>query len=394
MSRKLPVLKGSGMNMSWEFIQKERIKVIYPKEKCLNSSYYNEKAMTRCYVSNSVHDLGQGDTDNEMTKESFVILNSYWKNDRMVLLDKLFEGKITNVQLCEGFMDEDYKCERDDGLTESEHIGIAIGISLAIIVLILIIMHCFYKVRAPKGGKRRQDDGRLIITNSVALEEVAANESLNLNQPPESQSHSTAEPEEVAVHTQPAKPETSKPATKAQDEMPLLSAIQDFEDGKKGGETKSDVEPTKDEAPLAKPEPDNVAVEEPIKSGDETVVNAAPELAKPDEEVTGTQDKLDNEDTGTPDKPEDEGKRERRPTFTSSVTIMLTPDETSPAKRFEYSTEDDDKAAPAVAADERPKPDFSQSDGSDVDPNKGAINLGFDDKDEPDRENGEEETQF
>ena len=80
MSRKLPVLKGSGMNMSWEFIQKERIKVIYPKEKCLNSSYYNEKAMTRCYVSNSVHDLGQGDTDNEMTKESFVILNSYWKN--------------------------------------------------------------------------------------------------------------------------------------------------------------------------------------------------------------------------------------------------------------------------------------------------------------------------
>ena len=92
-------------------------------------------------------------------------------------------------------------------------------------------------MRAPKGGKRRQDDGRLIITNSVALEEVAANESLNLNQPPESQSHSTAEPEEVAVHTQPAKPETSKPATKAQDEMPLLSAIQDFEDGKKGGES-------------------------------------------------------------------------------------------------------------------------------------------------------------
>lgn len=69
---------------------------------------------------------------------------------------------------------------------------------------------------------------------------------------------------------------------------------------------------------------------------------------------------------------------------------QLTPDETSPAKRFEYSTEDDDKAAPAVAADERPKPDFSQSDGSDVDPNKGAINLGFDDKDEPDQENGDE----
>lgn len=45
-------------------------------------------------------------------------------------------------------MDEDYKCERDDGLTESEHIGIAIGISLAIIVLILIIMHCFVSERS------------------------------------------------------------------------------------------------------------------------------------------------------------------------------------------------------------------------------------------------------
>ena len=107
MSRKLPVVKGSGMNMSWEFTQKERIKVIYEKEKCLNSSYYNEKAMIRFYVTNSVKDWGQNDTDYEMTKESFAILHYYWKNDRMVLLDEVYEGKVstlfnnkTNTYLC------------------------------------------------------------------------------------------------------------------------------------------------------------------------------------------------------------------------------------------------------------------------------------------------------
>ena len=107
------------------------------------------------------------------------------------------------------------------------------------VLSVLIFQSCpQHKGRARSGAKRRHDDGRLIITNSIALEEVTAKESLNLSQPPGSQPPSTAELDEVAVHRQPSKPETSEPVTKAEDEMPLLSAIQEYEDGKKGGESK------------------------------------------------------------------------------------------------------------------------------------------------------------
>ena len=45
-------------------------------------------------------------------------------------------------------MEKDYTCKHDDGLTESQHIGIAIGIALAIVVLILIIIHCSVSERS------------------------------------------------------------------------------------------------------------------------------------------------------------------------------------------------------------------------------------------------------
>ncbi|KAJ7385357.1 hypothetical protein OS493_016434 [Desmophyllum pertusum] len=63
----------------------------------------------------------------------------------------------------------------------------------------------------------------------------------------------------------------------------------------------------------------------------------------------------------------------------------------------EPAKKDDDKQA-SVDKDDDVKPDFGQSDNVDVDPNQGAINMGFDDKDEApkggkDKED-EEETKF
>ena len=79
----------------------------------------------------------------------------------------------------------------------------------------------------------------MVFTNVLALEED--NASGNASQPLESQAQPRDEPEEVVIHTQasPPRTETSEPVTKAQDETPLLSAIGDYEDGKKVDGSKS-----------------------------------------------------------------------------------------------------------------------------------------------------------
>ena len=78
----------------------------------------------------------------------------------------------------------------------------------------------------------------MIFTNPAALDEDIAIESGNANQPQESKVQPSEEPEEVVVHTQPPETQKSEPVTKAQDEVPLLSTIMDYEDGKKGDESK------------------------------------------------------------------------------------------------------------------------------------------------------------
>ena len=80
----------------------------------------------------------------------------------------------------------------------------------------------------------------MVFTNAYALEESPTNESGNASQPLESRAQPRDEPEEVVVHTQPSPLPTKKcePVTEAQDEMPLLSAIKDYEDGKKADESK------------------------------------------------------------------------------------------------------------------------------------------------------------
>lgn len=71
----------------------------------------------------------------------------------------------------------------------------------------------------------------MTFTNTVAINEEAttdAEDSCGNNgsaDTPRSVLKKTDEPEEVVIHTQ--------PVTKTQDEMPLLSAIKDYEDGQK-----------------------------------------------------------------------------------------------------------------------------------------------------------------
>ena len=71
----------------------------------------------------------------------------------------------------------------------------------------------------------------MTFTNTVAINEEAttdAEDSCGNNGSPDtprSDLKKTDEPEEVVIHTQ--------PVTKTQDEMPLLSAIKDFEVGQK-----------------------------------------------------------------------------------------------------------------------------------------------------------------
>ena len=70
----------------------------------------------------------------------------------------------------------------------------------------------------------------MIFTNTLALNEEAttdaeASGNTGSADTPRSDHKQTDAPEEVVIHTQ--------PLAKTQDEMPLLSAIKDFEDGRK-----------------------------------------------------------------------------------------------------------------------------------------------------------------
>ena len=76
----------------------------------------------------------------------------------------------------------------------------------------------------------------MIFTNTVAINEEAAtyaegSGNAGSADAPQSDHKQTDEPEEVIIHTQ--------PLAKTQDEMPLLSAVKDFEDGQKVDQSES-----------------------------------------------------------------------------------------------------------------------------------------------------------
>ena len=66
--------------------------------KCENKAYYNDNAVLKFYISdNRTEDLTSNSTvDKEMTIKAFKILYYYWVNKRMILLDKMFEKKVSS----------------------------------------------------------------------------------------------------------------------------------------------------------------------------------------------------------------------------------------------------------------------------------------------------------
>ena len=68
-------------------------------EECANKSFYDNEAVLQLYISNSTVDLGQAhDTDKPMTRKAFTILHGYWVNHLMVMLNKVFEKKVSLIK--------------------------------------------------------------------------------------------------------------------------------------------------------------------------------------------------------------------------------------------------------------------------------------------------------
>ena len=82
--------------LKYEFVNPARIKFIN-NVKCENKTYYNDNAVLKFYISDSrTEDLTSNSTvDREMTIKAFKILYDYWVNKRMILLDKMFERKVS-----------------------------------------------------------------------------------------------------------------------------------------------------------------------------------------------------------------------------------------------------------------------------------------------------------
>ncbi|XP_068740573.1 uncharacterized protein [Montipora capricornis] len=333
-------------NGTWDYLSTEKIKLINRQEMCHNRSRFGQKAVLKFYISYSAQGYGQNDTDNITTEEAYNLLDKYWRDNRMVLLDQIFERKVTKVEHCTGFVGETVKCKVDEEYTEAQRIWIGIGIGLAVIVLILLIIQI---VKCRLGTKKHHvklEDNNMAFTNSPTLEEGIP------------QDHTFDEPEAIEIHRIPQETREPKAVTKEQGEMPLLSAISDYEDGKKATEKKSEKEVA-----------DKVPEDEPVKQP----------------ENTGSD--LKDEGPEEPTIPEGRGSQESSPTFTSSMNIVLTPDATDTPSKFEFPSQDDDEGA---------KHDFGQSQSSDGDPKQGAINLAFDLLAEGDSntKNPEEETKF
>ncbi|XP_044185174.1 uncharacterized protein LOC114959568 isoform X2 [Acropora millepora] len=336
----------------WQHLSTGKIKLMNRDEKCDNRSHFDQEAVLKFYISYSEKCYGQNDTDNKRTEEAYKILDSYWKGDTIVLLDQLFADKVTKVERCVGLADEHKaKCTVTDKYTEAERVGIGIGVGFAVIVLVLVVIKLIKRCQTTDNGRVKPGDtNRVVIVHEENRLQGSSTSITN-------QDHPSAELEEIEIHKLP--PDTKEPVAvvKGQDEMPLLSAVSDFQEGQKVDGNKPDEETT-----------EGVPGEDPAEK---------------------TSDDPTNLDAETPSNSEEEGTGERRPTFTSSMTIAVTPDAKSTPTEYEFPAQDDDDAKSSPGAT---KPDLSQLQSSDDDPNQGFINHAFESQtDKPDLD---EETKF
>lgn len=348
LSQVLIAVKDGG----WQYLSTRKIKLMNRDEKCRNRSHLDQEAVLKFYISYSEQDYGQNDTDNQRTEEAYTILDSYWKGDTIVLLDRLFADKVTKVERCEGLADEDKaKCTVTDKYTEAERVGMGIGVGFAVIVLVLVVIKLIKRYQTTDNGRVKPGDTNRVVI--VHEEDRLQGSSTSIT----NQDHPSAELEEIEIHKLP--PDTKEPVAvvKGQDEMPLLSAVSDFQERQKVDGNKPDEETT-----------EGVPGEDPAEK---------------------TSDDPTNLDAETPSNQEEEGTGERRPTFTSSMTIAVTPDAKSTPAEYEFPAQDDDDAKSSPGAT---KPDLSQLQSSDDDPNQGFINHAFESQtDKPDLD---EETKF
>lgn len=369
----------------------DRIILINRDQNCNVKLSYDEEAIVELYITNnSTVDpvrMAQDETNTNLTRKAYEILYDYWVNHLMVLLHDVFIKQVTKVELIIGG-----EPQKEEGMTEREHLVIAIGVCLAVIAFFGILYFCMIGCTQIKKAGRPKKDGQMVFSNEVACKEEAEGGGCDRAAQQEADSKGNDEPEEVVVHNEPQTPEKT----------PLFSAITYYEGGQKVYGASSDDMPSDDmpsvEVLQVHPERNNDSQEEPTKPPEETKEESIkspdepsgqPINSSPEVELIESSEGGIKEQSKSPDAPEITPGESPKQTETESLPAE---NPTEPAKE-----EDDKPDKPASGEDdEETKPDFGQSDHKDEDPTQSAINLAFEGTDEePDnKKEKDEETKF
>ncbi|RMX51982.1 hypothetical protein pdam_00004737 [Pocillopora damicornis] len=360
----------------------DRIILINRDQNCNVKLSYDEEAIVEFYITNnSTVDpvrMAQDETNTNLTRKAYKILYDYWVNHLMVLLHDVFIKQVTKVELIIGG-----EPQKEEGMTERVHLGIAIGVCLAVIAFLGILYLCMIGCTQIKKAGRPKKDGQMVFSNEVACKEEAEGGGCDRAAQQEADSKGNDEPEEVVVHN---KPQTLE-------KTPLFSAITYYEGGQKVYGAPSDDMPSV-EVPQVHPERNNDSQEEPTKPPEETKEESIkspdepsgqPINSSPEVELIESSEGGIKEQSKSPDAPEITPGESPKQTETESLPAE---NPTEPAKE-----EDDKPDKPASGEDdEETKPDFGQSDHKDEDPTQSAINLAFEGTDEePDNKKEKDE---
>ena len=79
----------------YHHIPLDRIHFLDVDQKCKNRTlFHSKKAIVKFCISKTEQFVSEDDTDKNMTIKAFELLYGYWVNKRMILLDKVFQGKV------------------------------------------------------------------------------------------------------------------------------------------------------------------------------------------------------------------------------------------------------------------------------------------------------------
>lgn len=117
-------------------IKPVRIRFMNSESHCQGNGN-GENAILDFFVSKSEQDLGNKDVHRNLTIDAYKLLYDYWKNQKMVLLDVFFIGKVNKVKL----MGKE-KPDIPEYMSELTKISIAVAIGLGVVFLVTAI--CTY----------------------------------------------------------------------------------------------------------------------------------------------------------------------------------------------------------------------------------------------------------